>query len=147
MPPHGEWKYHDARFRSTYKLDECFPRCFIVGQMRVTHSRVQSYGDAKRPGGTVGFRGARGGVSARSHFPLGEIDDSDAMPGLDGLGERAAARELDVVAMRGNGEEVDVLTHIAVPRRDRASPHARPARCRTPGPPGSRPPSRSRREP
>ena len=45
--------------------------------------------------------------AARAHLALREIENRRALPGARRLDERAAARELDVVAVRGDGEQVE----------------------------------------
>src|SRR5436309_14216968 len=99
--------------------------------MRVAQCGVPAHGHTECFGGPLGLRGPRRGVAARSHLALRQIEDAHTVTGLDGLRERATARELDVVAMCRNREQVYVFTHNGVPRRDRASPPAPRARCRT----------------
>src|SRR5881396_2052268 len=103
--------------------------------MGIAHSGIEPHGHPQRLRGTLGLRGTRGGITARSHLALREIQNSHAMTGLCGLGERAAAGELDVIAVRGDGEEINGLTviHSAAPPPDPTSPLALPARSRTPG--------------
>src|SRR2546425_5144087 len=115
--------------------------------MRIPHPGVEPQRDAECLGGALGFRGPRRCIAARSHFALSEVQDPHAMTGLRGLGECAAAGELDVVAMRRNRQQVDCLTvrpsdrptviHTAAPPPDPVLPLERQERCRTPARPGS----------
>jgi hypothetical protein len=59
----------------------------------------------------VGLGGARGGVAAGTGLALREIDDPHAVARPHGPGERATAGQLHIVAMSGNGEEVNGLGH------------------------------------
>src|SRR5881396_1789084 len=78
--------------------------------MGIAHSGIEPHRHPQRLCGTLGLRGARGGITARSHFALREIKNPHAMTGLYSLGERAAAGELHVIAVRGNRQQVDRLT-------------------------------------
>src|SRR5258705_830533 len=140
MAPDRVGKNDDPGFCSTYHLDDLFSRRFIVLQVYIRHGGVQPQCDAERRGRALGLRGARGGITARSHFALREVQNSHAMTGLRGLGERAAARELDVIAVRGDREQVNGLTviHSEAPPPDPASPLALPSGSLTTGRPGSR---------
>ena len=54
--------------------------------------------------GLLRLGGANLRRSARAELTLREIENADALAGLRGLGEHAAAGELGVVGMRDDGE-------------------------------------------
>src|SRR5207247_10688440 len=88
----------------------------------------------ERPGCALGLGGARGGVAARAGLSLGQVDDPDAMARPHGLGERAAARELDVVAMRRDREEFHLLRGHGLSRSAECGVRNAEWTARTPGP-------------
>ena len=57
--------------------------------------------------GVGGFCGALLGGAARSHLALGEVEDAGAMAVLGHLEEGAAAGLLHVVAVGGDGEDIE----------------------------------------
>ena len=59
--------------------------------------------------GAVGLLSAQLGRAARAHLALREVEDGGALSQLGRLDQRAAAGELDVVTMRGDGEDGDRL--------------------------------------
>ena len=87
----------------------CSRVCGVVDDAGVGKPERFAHGDAEHLRRALRFRGAQLGRSARAHLALREIENARAMPGARRLGERAAAGELDVVAMRGDGEKIDRL--------------------------------------
>ena len=72
-------------------------------------AEVLAQRDAEHLRGPHRLFGAHLGGSARAHLALREIEDADAMALPRGFGERATAGQLAVVAMRDDGEQVDVV--------------------------------------
>src|SRR5581483_302274 len=70
------------------------------------------------------------GRSARPHLALGEIDNTSRMPGGRRAEQGPAARQLDVVAMRGDGENGDHVCSVAVMARPSAALWMRFTGCR-----------------
>src|ERR1035438_10394762 len=56
-------------------------------------------------------------AAARAHLALREVEDGSAVSALRHLEQRAAASLLDVVAMRGNGQDVAVWRRSEERRR------------------------------
>jgi hypothetical protein len=54
----------------------------------------------------TGLLRAELGRSARTHLALREVDDGGALSVRGGFEQGAATRELDVVAVRGDGQNV-----------------------------------------
>jgi hypothetical protein len=86
-------------------------RRFIIREMRVRHSGIESDDDAQRLRCALRFGGTGRSVAARSHFALREIDDADAVSRARRLGERAPARQLDVVGVGGDRQKVNGVGH------------------------------------
>src|SRR5207244_1442691 len=71
---------------------------------------------------------------SRAGLSLGQVDDPDAMARPHGLGERAAARELDVVAMRRDREEFHLLRGHGLSRSAECGVRNAEWTARTPSP-------------
>ena len=56
-------------------------------------------------GGAVGLLSSQLGGAARPHLALRQVEDRGALPQPGRLDQRAAAGELDVVTVRGDGED------------------------------------------
>ena len=56
--------------------------------------------------GIVGLAGAVFGRAARAHLALRQVENARALPALRGFQQRPAAGLLDIVAVRGNGQDV-----------------------------------------
>src|SRR2546426_954627 len=111
MPAHGEREDDDPRPHRADELDERRPRGLVVREVRVRQTGVEAQRHPERRGGALRLRGSGGGVAARARLALGEVQDADPVARPDGLGERAAAGELGVVTMGGDGEQVYGLRH------------------------------------
>ena len=98
---------HDARPEAADRPHEQLTRRRRVLDPRVGQPERLARAAADDLGGTLRFLPPQLGRAARAHLALREVDDRRALPRLGRLDERAAAGELDVVAMRGDGEEVD----------------------------------------
>jgi hypothetical protein len=98
---------HDARTVSTNRPCERRPCAWRVLDRGVGQLEVLSKAASDDSGGAVRFPAPQLGRAARTHLALGEVEDRRALPELGGLDERPAAGELDVVAMRGDGENGD----------------------------------------
>src|SRR3954454_23894861 len=100
-------KYHDARFQQANDardLEAVVPRVLHtpVGDVeRVAPSHLQ---DARSFGG---FAPAIVGSAARTHLTACQVEDAGAQPALCMLQQRAATGLLYIVAMSGDGENVD----------------------------------------
>src|SRR6202022_182905 len=70
-----------------------------------------------------GLRLAGSGLwsSARSHLPAGEVDDADSQAVFDKAGDRAAARQLDVVCVRAEEDRVNPCFLVRDPRSARSA--------------------------
>jgi hypothetical protein len=68
------------------------------------------------------FAGAVGGAAARAHLAASEIEDAGAEAATRVLEQRATARLLDVVAVRGNGQYVERFHHRGLPNCRIAEP-------------------------
>src|SRR2546428_4218022 len=119
MAPDWERENHDPGPRGADQVDELRARRLIVLEVGVGEPGVEPHVHAERPGCALGLGGARGGVAARAGLSLGQVDDPDAMARPHGLGERAATRQLDVVAMRRDREQVHRLGHLQASSRSR----------------------------
>ena len=94
----------DSRSELPNECHDLFSRRLGVFQMRIAHSGIETQAHPQRLRRPFSFRGPGRGIAAGSHFALGEVEDPDAMTRLRGLRECAAARELDVISVSGNGE-------------------------------------------
>src|SRR5438093_10171126 len=119
MAPDGERENHHPGPRGADQLDELRARRLIVLEVGVGEPGVEPHVHAERPGCALGLGGACGGVAARAGLSLGQVNDPDAMARPHGLGERAAAGQLDVVAMRSDREQVHRLGHVQASSRSR----------------------------
>src|SRR5439155_22651652 len=100
-------KYHYSRFLladDAGNFQAIFPGVFDAGVGNI---------ERLAPGNTqnfcrfFGFAGAVLDCAARAHLALGEIENAGAVAALRHLEQRAAASLLYVVAMRGDGEDVE----------------------------------------
>src|SRR5271168_4403832 len=85
-------------------LQPVLPRVFdspIRDVEGVTPGRAENFR------GVGGFTGAIVGGAARTHLALGQVEDAGALSVLRSFQQRAAAGLLDVVAVRGYGENVE----------------------------------------
>ena len=125
-----------------------------VGQLEILARAAPD--DLRR---AVGLPSSQLGRAARPHLALREVEDRGALPEPGRLDQRAAAGELDVVTVRGDGEDGDWLgrprlrrfgwhrgqyrvatgRHLAAPvgdgdgrRLDAQLPRGRPSRNRRP---------------
>src|SRR5947209_16207544 len=108
MPAHGEGEDDDPRARRADEADERRSRRLVVREVRVRQAGIEAQVHAQRRGGALRLRGSGGGVAACARLALGEVQDADPVARPDGLGERAAAGELRVVTMGGDGEQIDL---------------------------------------
>src|SRR5438552_5121942 len=127
MPAHGEGEDDDPRARRADEADERRPRRLIVREVRVRQTGVEAQVHAQRRGGALRLRGSGGGVAACARLALGEVQDADPVARPGGLRERAAAGELRVVTMGGDGEQIDGLRHSYLNASTGSSFAARPA--------------------
>ena len=85
--------------------------------MRVGQPGVETHLVTEHLGGAVGLGGPRRRVAARAALALREVEDAHPVTGPDGRRERPAAGQLDVVSMRRDRQQVDVLVgHGHYPR-------------------------------
>src|SRR3569623_124813 len=97
---------HDARLvlaNQAHELRACFGR---GDDTRVGQSEVHARGHSENLGGLTRFGGAELCRTARAHLALREVDYRRSLPLRRGLEERTTTRELDIVAMRGDGQNV-----------------------------------------
>src|SRR5438477_3475068 len=150
VPADGEGEDHDARARRPDELDHPGARRLVVLQVGIGELGVEPQVHAERLRRALRLRRPRAGVAARTRLALRQVEDADAAAGLRRLRQRAAARQLDVVAVRGDSQKVHLLVHpspfpgfvppihISAPQPDPAPPPGWRARCRTPRRRGSR---------
>ena len=101
MPPDGEGKDDDARVRGANQLHQPGARRLVVLEVGVRETGVQAHRDAQHLRRPLRLCGAEPRVPARSRLTLREVEDAHLVTGARGLGERAAARQLGVVAVGG----------------------------------------------
>src|SRR5437588_8021085 len=68
-------------------------------------------------GGGIGLASAISGAAARAHFALRQIEDAGAMASLRHLEQRAAAGLLHIVAVRGDGQNIERDAHFFLSTR------------------------------
>src|SRR5438128_4543279 len=127
MPAHGEGEDDDPRARRADEADERRSRRLVVREVRVRQAGIEAQVHAQRRGGALRLRGSGGGVAACARLALGEVQDADPVARPGGLRERAAAGELRVVTMGGDGEQIDGLGHSYLNASTGSSLAARPA--------------------
>ena len=81
----------------------------LVGvlQVRIGEAGVPPLRDAQDGGGALGLLGADGGAPPGAGLPRGEIEDPGPVAGIHRLEQGAGAGELHVVAVGGDGQDVD----------------------------------------
>jgi hypothetical protein len=140
MPPDGVGEDDGARAEAPDPTDDDSAGLVRVVEMRVPQARVLARMDAQGPGAGCGLLRAQGDGAARARFPGGEIQDADAVALADGLGERAASGQLDVVGMGSDGQQVHRHDAVSVfrsrPKGENRRPEKREVRARalTPSP-------------
>ena len=82
-------------------------------EVRVGQAEIFAVRDAQDARGGGGFAAASFLGAARAHLAFGEIEDAGATAEAARFDQRAAAGELDVVRMRGDGQQVE-LHHASV---------------------------------
>ena len=99
---------HDARAEASDHAREAFAGGWIVGNSCIRQIEILSGGETQDLRRAARLGRSRRGRPACAHLTLREIDDSRAISLACCLDQRAATRELDVVAMRGDGEEINI---------------------------------------
>src|SRR5438552_2828632 len=73
----------------------------------VRNAERATVADLENFGGPGSFLDSRFGTAAGAHFAGSEVEDACFVALLRGFEQRAAAGQLDVVGMRGDGEDVE----------------------------------------
>ena len=97
---------HDARLELADQAHELGPRLRRVDDTRVRQPEVHARRNAENLGGVARLGGAELGRAARAHLALCEVDDGGTPSLRRGFEQRAATRELDVIAVCGDGQNV-----------------------------------------
>src|SRR6266568_3563297 len=124
---HGEGEDHDAGSGGADELHDAAPRRLVVREVGIAQLRVQAQVHAERLRRALRFSAARRGVALGAGFSLRQVENPDALAGPRRLGEGAAAGELDVVAMGGDGEQIDRIRHSCLRASTGSSRAARAA--------------------
>ena len=96
---------------AAYQLDDLQLFLAAGAQAAVAEIEVIAEGGAEDAGGLARFAFPLGRRAARSHLAAGEIDHADAQAVGDRAGDGSAARQLRVVGVSGDEEEIDVVVH------------------------------------
>src|SRR5665213_2896160 len=98
---------HDAWLKLADEAHELRARGGRIGDACVGEPEIHARADAEQLGGAAGLLRAQLCGTARAHLALGEIDDRGALPERGRLEEGASARQLDIVAMRRDCQNVN----------------------------------------
>ena len=77
------------------------------GEARIGKAEIAAHFHTENFSGVFGFFQARFRSAARTGFTAREVEDSGAVAGLRHFEDGAAAGELDVIGMSGDGEQVE----------------------------------------
>src|SRR6266852_4827184 len=107
MPSLPVGKNHDPR--PLLAEDACNLQAVLPGVLNPGVGDIERRPPAcfKNPGRSGGLARAVFGRATRTHFTLREIEDAGATSGLGHFQQGSAASLLHVVAMRGNGQDVE----------------------------------------
>jgi hypothetical protein len=107
MAANGEGKYHDTRREVADFSHDSSPCLIRVLKVGVGESSIAALADSKNLRRPVSLIGSQLGTASTAAFSRGQIQYPGPITGVDGLEQRAGAGELDVVAMGGDGQDID----------------------------------------
>ena len=108
MPAVLRGRNHDRRSQPTNHAGEKPARLGRIDDARVRQLEILSHGEAKDCRRPLRLFGPQGGRSARAHLTFGEIQYARATALRRELDERTAARELGVISVREDRENVQI---------------------------------------
>src|SRR5206468_7195021 len=102
----GVWRENDLRAMPAHQVDDL--QFFLArgAHAAIAEVEVLAKDGAEDAGGFCGLPRALVRRAARPHLAAGEVDHPDAQTVLDRPGDGAAARQLRVIGVRGDEEEV-----------------------------------------
>ena len=111
MPAARSRADHHARLELADHAGELRARGGGVLDTGIRQFEIASHRHAEHGGRPCGLFSAQGSGAAGPHLALREVDDCRAMPAPGVLDEGAAAQQLDVVAVRADGQDVHRSGH------------------------------------
>jgi hypothetical protein len=102
-----EGEDHDAGPEIADLLDHDAPAGLVIGEVGIGKPGIPALGKAEHPGRGLGLAGAHLSTPQRPTLASREIEHAGTVPRIDDAEQGAGAGELHVVAVRGDGEDVN----------------------------------------